>query len=61
MRINFAQGRYKAADHMKRNDDFALEISTAVQSSLDGDDSDEEATVEEEVEVLEELPLGEME
>ena len=32
-----------------------------VQSSLDGDDSDEEATVEEEVEVLEELPLGEME
>ena len=61
--INFAQGRYKAADHMKRNDDFALEISTAVQSSLDGDDSDEveEATVEEEVEVLEELPLGEME
>jgi recombination protein RecA len=66
--INFAQGRYKAAGHMKQNADFADEISVAVNIALSAEgnvdqDATEQTEVEEEedVSVFEETSLGEME
>ncbi len=63
--INFAQGRYKAAQHLKENEDIANEISAAVHNALSnaGDvDAIVQTEVEEtDVESYDEATLGELE
>jgi recombination protein RecA len=64
--INFAQGRYKAAEHLKKDADFANEISEAVHNALLAVDGD--VALESDIELgenadsaIEEASYGEME
>jgi recombination protein RecA len=68
--INFAQGRYKAAEHLKKDAEFANEISEAVHNALLAVDTDGDGDVALESDIefdenadsaLEEASYGEME
>jgi recombination protein RecA len=66
--INFAQGRYKAAEHLKKDAEFANEISEAVHNALLAVSGDGDVALESDIEfdenadsALEEASYGEME